>query len=144
MVLIRKLRQQHAELGEAVAALLAGIRDPDGPDGPALRSGLRAFETAVRAHLDLEDSRFYPGARAHPDPEISSLATRYWSNMGHIRDLVAGYLETWMVERRIEDDPLGFQRESEVIFGFLLRRVEREERDLYPRLEADPGPVDEG
>lgn len=132
--LVRLLKDQHAGLLRGIEDFLPLVR-VETLDGSALRQRLGPLGQAVLAHLDLEDGKLYPAARVHGDPEIAALATQYWTSMGNIRDLLEGYLGTWDQEGRIEADPLGFRRETEAVFGFLLRRVEREERDLYPRLD---------
>lgn len=136
MSITRQLRLEHQEILTAALAFLALVRQDPVGHSEELGRQLQELSQKILAHLDLEDGVFYPSALKDPNPEFAAMARQYWIAMANIRDLFSSYLGTWSAPHQIRMDPIGFQRETEVIFGFLERRIERENRDLYPMAES--------
>lgn len=132
-------RRQHDEvmaLAEQLVALLrpeALARDA----GPA-RAKLSALAAKLKVHLVMEDERLYPAAMRASDEDLASTAKRYQVEMGGIASAFDAYLTKWATAALIQSDPQGFVVDSCDILAALSERVERENTELYPRMEQVP------
>lgn len=132
---MRRLRAEHAALSvlsESLAALVAA-------DTPA---SLRAIEAAradlrdsLTCHLKCEDWALYPRLLASGDERLRGLAAGFVADMGDVAERFTAYDRGWN-SARILADWKGFGAETRTMLALLDERIEREERDLYPRAEA--------
>jgi hemerythrin-like domain-containing protein len=116
-----RLRAEHAALMALARIILAMVGDPA---RPALR------DTLVR-HLKCEDWALYPRLRASGDPELVRVTRAFELEMGDLADDFTAYDDKWTAAR-VAADWAGFRRETMTVLARLARRVEREDRELYP------------
>lgn len=126
-----RLRAEHAALMALARIILAMIDDP-APLRPAdLASARSALRTTLVRHLKCEDWALYPRLRASGEPGLVRLTRAFELEMGDLADNFAAYDDKWTAAR-VAADRAGFCRETRIVFDLLGRRVEREERELYP------------
>lgn len=135
MSITRQLREQHREILEGANRLLSLVREDAGAHAEQIVLLLQDLSDKVLMHLDLEDEVFYPAALRDSNEAFAGLAAQYWTAMGAIRDLFTTFVDTWAKVDQIRAEPEGFLRETEVVLGYLERRIQREDRDLYPLVE---------
>jgi hypothetical protein len=87
----------------------------------------------VRAHLAEEDKGLYPALLIHEDPKVKSIAWGFTSGEKPLRQMFDDYYKKWLknCDFKFSSD---FVRETDDIFEMVLRRVEREEQILFPKL----------
>lgn len=83
-------------------------------------------------HLAMEDKNLYPFMMAHPDPKIGVLSKRYSEEMGSLSRTFGEYLDRWPNPSVIVANMPVFINESRMIFNALVRRMQREDTELYP------------
>jgi hypothetical protein len=130
-----KLRQEHAELIEIVDRLSAVIAQPNPPamgDFFILRQEL---SFCLIAHLKGEDWVLYPRLFASPDPTVAQTAREFCVEMGGLAEAYVDYAEKWNAHS-IEQDWGAYCAETHCILTALTTRIIRENRELYPLLEA--------
>lgn len=131
------LRRQHRELlriGAEMVGLLA--MEAAQRDVYKLRSLIAQMAGILNVHLAMEDGVMYPQLLRHPDPELRAIAKRFIDEMGGLKAAFTAYVEKWNVPRAIMDEPVTFARETKNLVDLLSRRIEREDRDLYPEVDA--------
>lgn len=136
--LIADLQEQHRQLArqaELIRACLEPGRVEADPEG--VHSLLRPFGRLLRAHLEAEDRSFYPEALQRPD--CAALVGHFEEGMTHLRTTVEAYLGSWSTATKLAEDPDGFRDYTTALLRFLVRRIEAEESELFPRL-GPPGP----
>jgi hypothetical protein len=129
------LRREHDQLVEIVGQLskiLAMSHPPAAGDLFRLRHEL---SSVLIAHLKSEDWLLYPRLLASDDQLIAGTARSFNDEMGGLAQAYAVYAEKWTAGT-IQYDWAGYCRESRVIFGALTHRITRENRELYPLVEA--------
>ncbi|QJR00774.1 hemerythrin domain-containing protein [Sphingobium yanoikuyae] len=124
-----ELGTQHEEIALIAAHLRQAIADPDQPQAvSALRWQLAR---KLMAHLALEDRILYPALQRQGDDRVRTTAARIQAEIGALAESFARYMAAW-TDERITRDWRGFCADSGRILDALARRIDREERVLYP------------
>jgi hemerythrin-like domain-containing protein len=130
-------RKQHGEL-LAVAGEIGKTLDPAqlAKDATQARTLLSSLAGKLKVHLAMEDKTLYPRLMQDPDPKVSGLAKRFADEMGGIAEVFGGYMERWPSGRAIQEAPQQFVADTKKLFAALATRIERENNQLYPLLDA--------
>jgi hypothetical protein len=140
MLTIATLSNEHARIEAVVAELLDITTRSRAPVAgiSALRWRLNHL---LAIHLAKEDKHLYPQLKASPIAEIAVMAARFEAEMGGLAEGFAAYGRKWDAQA-MHADWEGFCKDTRQILLTLRWRIEREERDLYPRLlKAAEAPV---
>ena len=127
-----KLTQEHAEL-EMLATQLLSLTREDTPAADETSSLRWKMMRKLATHLAKEDNLLYPRLFNSDDKVIAALARQFADEMGGLIDIYKSYMARWTSER-IADEWQLFCSETETVMAALVRRVEREEGELYPML----------
>lgn len=131
-----KLHGQHRAIVRLASDLMgvAGeVRTRE--DAVEARLLLERLDRVLGLHLELEDSTMMPALMASPDPKTRALAADCVEEMGGLAQVWEGYLATWAVEPILRDADR-FASATRSLMEAVARRVDREERELYPVAEA--------
>lgn len=132
---IAKLRSDHAALIEIARRLSAIIAEPQ-PPSPAELFAIRGeLNSVLIAHLKAEDWVLYPRLLASPDPAVEQTARLFSDEMGDLAQAYTAHTQKWTANT-IAVDWSGYCKETGAILDALSNRIIRENRELYPLLEA--------
>ena len=129
--LIPNLTHDHAHLVSQFTSLLPLLRSAD---VKAFKSRLQAFKTAFQGHIIKENVKFYvylEQSLASDDTNLE-LMRDFRREMNSISRAVVHFCNRYLDDPAVESSFTRFAQESKDIAEALLRRIEREERDLYP------------
>jgi iron-sulfur cluster repair protein YtfE (RIC family) len=132
---LAKLREEHAQLVTIVTRLGHVIARPAAPPQVDLYSLRRELSSTLVAHLKAEDWVLYPRLMESKDPAVADTARAFSDEMGGLAAAYSAYAETWNATA-IEADWPGYCAASKGIVDALTCRIARENRELYPLLEA--------
>lgn len=132
---IAKLREEHAELMEIVQRMEHVIALPEPPSQIGLFNLRREFNSTLIAHLKDEDWLLYPRLLESRDPRIAATAKAFIDEMGGLAEAFAAYNRKWPAAA-IQADWAAYCTHSRAIIDALTKRITRENRELYPLLEA--------
>lgn len=130
-----KLREEHAELIQIVQRLEHVIAQPSPPSQIGLFNLRREFNSTLIAHLKDEDWLLYPRLLESSDAKIAATAKAFIDEMGGLAEAFAAYNCKWTATAIHADWP-GYCVQSRTIIDALTNRITRENRELYPLLEA--------
>jgi hemerythrin-like domain-containing protein len=128
---IGRLQSEHRELMALARRLSAAIAAPQPAPQVELFELRRKLASALIAHLKVEDWALYPALFDHHDPAVAEAARRFSDEMGGLASAFAVYSERWTT-MTIQANWNGFCTESADIISALIKRIEREETELYP------------
>ena len=94
-----------------------------------------SFSSTIKLHLAVEDQVLYPALRRNESAQIAHLAQRYQHEMGPIATDFSSFARRWNTERRIRESPEGMRQEALTILDRIHRRIQQENRELYPLAE---------
>lgn len=129
------LREEHAAIVRLVKRLDDIVGQSTPPPELDLFSLRRELASTLIAHLKSEDWLLYPRLIECGDPEVSALATEFNEEMGGLAGAFLEYNKKWSAPAIAADWP-GYCAETRAIIEALTCRITRENRDLYPLLEA--------
>ena len=130
-----KLRQEHARLVEIVGRLAKCVAQPRPPAASELFKLRHELSSTLIAHLKAEDWVLYPRLLASAQGKIAETARAFSDEMGGLAAAYTGYADKWTANS-IEQDWRGYCDETAGIIEALTNRIRRENRELYPLLEA--------
>ncbi len=140
--LIDTLRQQHWEILSSCEALeifcKGGISSGEDikkwmEEKRNVVFHLKKFKTLLLSHLKLEDGELYPALLKAKDKTIKEIVERYIGEMKLISKRTLSFFETYS---HLKVDGLSqnenFKLELNTIIAIIKKRVDLEERELYP------------
>jgi hemerythrin-like domain-containing protein len=132
-------REQHARL-LALGRVLESQLDQDvlTKDGSAARLAVSRIAGALQIHLAMEDESLYPSLLAHPDAQLRDRARLLREELRGLKEALARYLNRWPTHVAIERDAPVFAEQTRELLAQLARRIELEDRELFPLAEALP------
>lgn len=131
---------EHQELAGLAGALLACVAQA--VPAPEQVARLRwLMSRKLSAHLAKEDRLLYPRIQAGPDRAAAALATRFAHEMGGLAAAFRDYIAGWSPDR-IRADWDAFGTETRSVVETLRRRIDREERELYPLIARESARAD--
>jgi hemerythrin-like domain-containing protein len=128
----RQLLDEHAAILEMFSQLETALAADRPQDVVALRWKMNRV---LNAHLALEDQLVYPVLAACPNGETAALAKRMMSEIGDLAAKWRDYITLWTTGD-IRARPDDFRAHTAAVRAALHERIEREERDLFPRLTS--------
>lgn len=130
---VTELLRQHAELrvlgAEYERELAKAV-----PDLTALAKCRWTLARLVSAHLAYESVHLYP-ALAKSGPQTASLGRSFSSEMAALGGQLGEHVRKWTSDL-IVSDWAGFSRSSTDLVRALTARMDREEAELYPAIDA--------
>ncbi len=133
MVVLEDYRTQHREL-QSLMRQISELLNPEilEQDAKEVAGLLEIFAKKLVLHLAMEDQALYPTLFAFPDKKIQKLARQFMDEMGHIAQNFKSFINKWQHVADIESKPSIFIAETKQLFSVLEKRIEREDKELYP------------
>ena len=132
-------RQQHKEILEVLGGLGKACLSPgniDSASGASLRAQLVALSGKVTVHLGSEDRSLYPTLLALTGQPPAKVAEAFSKEMGSLAGAFKQFVGHWPTGDSIAADPATFAQECLGVAKALTNRIDREEKELYPLLDA--------
>lgn len=131
------LRAQH----RATEALLTDLFDcieayAGDADAYPLSLKLARLAGMLRTHFAMEDEVLYPYMIASDDRDAAVMARVFRSELGNIGAQFDRFIQRWLSSDAIAASFPQFSYEAGMLFGAILERNEREDRDLFPLADA--------
>lgn len=89
----------------------------------------------LKIHLDTEDKFLYPDLLNMNNEVLNTMAKDYMKEMGNISSEFIKYKNSFNTKNKIMSNTEQFKIQTVEIFETLERRINKEERELYPRLK---------
>lgn len=129
-------RDLHDKLLKIVSEISAHLNvDELSNDVSEVRGLLFKLFAMLSVHLTMEDKVLYPKLLKHPDERVKSMARRFIDEMGGIGEAVEEYKNKWSSDLEIQKNPGDFIEQTKGIFGALVKRIEKENNELYKTIE---------
>ncbi|MGE8703917.1 MAG: hemerythrin domain-containing protein [Achromobacter sp.] len=133
---IDKFKQQHVDILEGIASLrklaLAGVAR----NAAEIAQGIVAMSATIKLHLAVEDRALYPAVARSADAELARKGREFQEEMDAIAAAYEGFAKRWNNARSLELDERGFRNDANTVLRRVHERMQRENHDLYPRIEA--------
>jgi iron-sulfur cluster repair protein YtfE (RIC family) len=132
---LMKLRREHARLSDIIQSLASFVMQPRPPEAEELFKVRNELTSTLIRHLKAEDWVLYPRLIANSDPTVAGTALAFSDEMGGLADAYRAYVNKWTAIS-IAYDWSAYCEETRAVIEALTNRINRENRDLYPLVEA--------
>lgn len=133
---IDKFKRQHVEILDRIAQLRrlsqAGVEQ----NASAIAEGIVGFSSIIKLHLAVEDQALYPALQRSGDTELARLGEEFQIDMAPIAKAFDRFARQWNTTERVQQDPEGFRADANSVLKRIHDRMQRENREFYPRIEA--------
>lgn len=133
---IDKLKHQHADILARLAALRQLTHAGVAPNAPAIAAGIVGMSAVIKLHLAVEDQALYPALQRSHDADMAHMGQLYQDEMAQLAEAYDGFVRRWNTAQRLRADTEGFRADANDVLRRLHARMQRENRDFYPRIEA--------
>jgi iron-sulfur cluster repair protein YtfE (RIC family) len=134
---IDRFKHEHRDILDQIAALRqlthAGVEH----NAAAIARGIVAMSSTIKLHLAVEDRLLYPALQGGADPELARLGEQFQREMGAIAAAYMEFARHWNTPERVRADAAGFRADANTVLRRVYERMQRENRDFYPRIEAE-------
>lgn len=103
----------------------------------AIARGIVAISSTIKLHLAVEDRMLYPALARCGNAELECLSARFQQDMGSIATAFMAFARRWNTAESVRGDPQSFRREANDVLRRVYERMQRENREFYPRIEAE-------
>lgn len=133
------LRQQHHEIVAIVNDMRKHLLAPQRMSittAESLGASLIQLGKRLTSHLQIEDRGMYPRLQGTPGSPTATVAKRFSDEMVVIIEAFHAFQARWPDGPAIHADRSKFVDECTTVFHDLSHRIEREEKELYPMVDA--------
>jgi len=129
-----KSRQQHVGLRRLAEELLV-LLDATPIAAEPLQQTIRRLATALEVHVAMEVDGLYSQLLEHPDDEIRTLARGMIHQLKDVYDGFITFRDAWTADKIASSSAI-FVRQARFVAKALLEITQREEEQLYERVDA--------
>lgn len=133
---IDKFKHQHVDILQRVAALRELTRAGVAANAQAIAEGIIGMSAVIKLHLAVEDQALYPALQRSGDAALARMGRQYQDEMGPLAQAYEAFARRWNTAQRLQGDPEGFRADANDVLRRLHERMQRENREFYPRIEA--------
>ena len=133
---IDKFKQQHVEILSCIAALRTQVRSGISANAVAISGLIISMSSIIKLHLAVEDSMLYPALQGSNNAALARMGKRFQDEMTNIASGYLDFARRWNSASRVAHDPEGFRADANSVLRVLHDRMQKENTDFYPAIEA--------
>lgn len=111
----------------------AGVED----NAADIARGIVAISSTIKLHLAVEDRMLYPALAQSGNAELARLSQRFQHDMGSIATAFMSFARHWNTAESVRANAQAFRAEANDVLRRVYERMQRENREFYPRIEAE-------
>ena len=129
------IRYQHVGILSRIDQLRSLTHAGVEVNAAAIAQGIISFSSLIKLHLAVEDKALYPALQRSGDATLARLGQQFQDDMGPIAQAFDGFARRWNTAERLRSDPQGFRNDANTVLKRVYERMQRENREFYPRIE---------
>ncbi|MFD4839528.1 hemerythrin domain-containing protein [Achromobacter sp. NPDC058515] len=133
---IDKFKQQHVDILQGIASLRRLAQAGVARNAAGIAQGIVSISATIKLHLAVEDRALYPAVARSRDLDLARKGREFQEEMDAIAAAYEAFARRWNNARSLELDEEGFRVDANTVLRRVHERMQRENRDLYPRIEA--------
>lgn len=133
---IDRFKTHHTQILDGIAKLrkltLEGVENR----AVDLAHELKLLAGTVTQHLAIEDRILYPSLEKSGDDHIAQMSRRYEEDMKDIATSFILFAKRWSNATALTKTPEQFRAEANIVLKRVFDRMQQENREFYPAIEA--------
>jgi hemerythrin-like domain-containing protein len=132
-----KYKHQHVSILGGIQRLRELTHDGIQKHAEDIARGIVSMSSIIKLHLAVEDRALYPALQKSSNTDLAHMGQRYQNEMGTIAQEYEKFSRRWNQPESLQQDPEAFRRDANHVLRMVYERVQKENRDFYPRIEAE-------
>ena len=133
---IDKFKHQHVSILGSIAALRRLAHAGVAHNATEIARLVVTMSSTIKLHLAVEDQALYPALQRGDNPELARMGQQYQTDMGPIAQAYEAFARRWNRADSVLHDEQAFRDDANRVLRMVHERMQRENRDFYPRIEA--------
>ena len=133
---IDKFKHQHVDILGSIATLRSLAHAGVSRNASEIAKRIVAMSSTIKLHLAVEDRALYPALQRGGDAELARMGQQYQQEMGAIASAYETFARRWNIPENVLRDEQGFRDDANNVLRMVYERMQRENHDFYPRIEA--------
>ncbi|OJX34740.1 MAG: hemerythrin [Burkholderiales bacterium 68-12] len=133
---IDKFKHQHVSILGSIAALRSLAHAGVAHNAAEIARLIVAMSSTIKLHLAVEDQALYPALQRGDNPELARMGQQYQRDMGPIAQAYEAFARRWNLAESLRRDEQGFRDDANRVLRLVHERMQRENHEFYPRIEA--------
>jgi len=133
---IDKYKHQHVDILDNIAALRRLTQAGVAHNAADIARLIVNMSSTIKLHLAVEDRALYPALQNGSNAELARMGQQYQKDMGPIAQAYEAFARRWNLPESVRSDVQGFRNDANRVLRMVYERMQRENRDFYPRIEA--------
>ena len=133
---IDRFKHEHRDILGQIATLRQLAHSGVEHNATAIAQGIVAMSSTIKLHLAVEDQALYPALQRGDNPELARMGQQYQTDMGPIAQAYEAFARRWNRADSVLHDEQAFRDDANRVLRMVHERMQRENRDFYPRIEA--------
>ena len=132
---IDRFKHEHVNILESIATLRHLTQAGVASNAVQIAQSVVAMSSLIKLHLAVEDRVLYPALQNGSDANLARLGQRFQQEMGAIANAYMAFARRWNTADAVRADEAGFKADANAVLRQVYERMQRENRDFYPRIE---------
>ncbi|MCZ2407637.1 MAG: hemerythrin domain-containing protein [Burkholderiales bacterium] len=133
---IDKFKHQHVSILGSIAALRSLAHAGVAHNAAEIARLIVAMSSTIKLHLAVEDQALYPALQRGNNPDLARMGQEYQRDMGPIAQAYEAFARRWNLAESLRRDEQGFRDDANRVLRLVHERMQRENHEFYPRIEA--------
>ena len=133
---IDKFKHQHVDILESIDTLRNLAKAGAANNATEIARLIVAMSSTIKLHLAVEDRALYPALQRGHNPELARLGQQYQRDMGPIAQAYEAFARRWNRPESVRRAERDFRDDANRVLRMVHERMQRENREFYPRIEA--------
>lgn len=133
---IDKFKHQHEKIYNGIHALRAYTQAGIVDNADKIAGAVVSMSSTIKLHLAVEDTVLYPALQKSERVAIAKKGREFQTEMQPIATSYEQFARRWNLAGNVAGDPEGFRADANRVLKMLHGRIQREDREFYPDIEA--------
>ena len=133
---IDKFKHQHVDILGSIDTLRNLAKAGAANNATEIARLIVAMSSTIKLHLAVEDQALYPALQRGTDVDLARMGQRYQQEMGSIARAYEGFSRRWNRPESVRRAERDFRDDANRVLRMVHERMQRENREFYPRIEA--------
>lgn len=133
---IDKFKHQHMDILGSISALRKLAHEGVARNATEIARLIVSMSSTIKLHLAVEDQALYPALQRGGNTELARMGAQYQRDMGPIAQTYEAFARQWNRPESVRHNEQGFRDDANRVLRMVFERMQRENRDFYPRIEG--------
>lgn len=133
---IERFKTQHIDILDGIASLRKLAHSSISENAHKIAQEISALSKIVTMHLAIEDRILYPALQKGSNKKLADMGKAYQEDMQGIASAYIAFSRKWAAATTVMGQPEIFRTEANQVLKAVYDRMQKENSEFYPAIEA--------